>query len=77
MKRRELFPLISALEEMIEKNKIMMHMPGHKGGKGFSESFKDNLLRFDLTELPGLDNLHRPSGVIDKSMDACAKEFEQ
>lgn len=75
MKRRELFPLISALEEMIEKNKIMMHMPGHKGGKGFSESFKDNLLRFDLTELPGLDNLHRPSGVIDKSMDACAKEF--
>jgi len=75
MKKQELFPLISALEEIIEKNKIMMHMPGHKGGKGFSESFRDNLLRFDLTELPGLDNLHRPSGVIDKSMDACAKTF--
>jgi lysine decarboxylase len=75
MKKREIFPLINALEEVIEKNKIMMHMPGHKGGKGFSESFKDKLLRFDLTELPGLDNLHRPSGVIDKSMDACAKAF--
>ncbi|NLG88400.1 MAG: aminotransferase class I/II-fold pyridoxal phosphate-dependent enzyme [Clostridiaceae bacterium] len=75
MKKREYFPLISALEEIAGKNKIMMHMPGHKGGKGFSESFRDNLLRFDLTELPGLDNLHKPSGVIGRSMDACAKAF--
>jgi lysine decarboxylase len=75
MKKRELFPLISELEEVIEKNRIMMHMPGHKGGKGFSDSFRDNLVKFDVTELPGLDNLHRPLGVLDKSMDACAKTF--
>ncbi|NLM27899.1 MAG: aminotransferase class I/II-fold pyridoxal phosphate-dependent enzyme [Clostridiaceae bacterium] len=75
MKKRELFPIINALEEVTGKNKIMMHMPGHKGGKGFSGSFGDNLLRYDLTELQGLDNLHRPSGVIGMSMDACAKAF--
>jgi len=75
MKKRELFPLISALEGMLGKNKIMMHMPGHKGGKGFSGPFGDNLIKFDVTELPGLDNLHRPSGVIKKSMDECAKAF--
>jgi len=75
MKNIEHFPLISALDQIISKNRAIMHIPGHKGGKGFSESFRNKLLSYDVTELPGLDNLHRPSGVIDKSMNVCAKAF--
>lgn len=47
----------------------------HKQGKGFDARFKDNLLEFDLTELPGLDNFHRPEGAISESMDITAKVF--
>ncbi|AGC68230.1 arginine decarboxylase SpeA [Thermoclostridium stercorarium subsp. stercorarium DSM 8532] len=68
-------PLIDALNNFISAGRIPMHMPGHKQGKGFDARFKDNLLEFDLTELPGLDNFHRPEGAISESMDITAKVF--
>ncbi|MCR4807919.1 MAG: aminotransferase class I/II-fold pyridoxal phosphate-dependent enzyme [Lachnospiraceae bacterium] len=41
------------------------HMPGHKGhGKG---SFLGDILRYDITEIDGMDNLHDPGGVIYES----------
>lgn len=67
--------LINALKEYLAKDRIMMHMPGHKGGKLFSGNFKENLVRYDLTEIPGLDQLHNPKDVIAKSLKACAEAF--
>lgn len=47
-------------------------MPGHKLGKGFKgkegELFND-LIKADVTELPGLDNLHNPEGIIKEAED--------
>ncbi len=68
-------PLITALDEYSIKQAARMHMPGHKGGMGFSEQFARSLARYDITELPDLDNLHHPSGVIKESMEACARAF--
>ncbi len=68
-------PLINALEKTAAKDRIIMHMPGHKAGRLFSQKFRDHMLQYDLTELPGLDNFHRARGVLANSMKACAKAF--
>lgn len=75
MNKRVNTPIINALEEYKNNNKTKMHMPGHKGGKGFEKWFSENLVQYDLTEIPGLDNFHNPEGVIKSSMEKCAKIF--
>jgi len=68
-------PIINALEDCRANGRIKMHMPGHKGGKGFAKWFCENLIQYDLTEIPGLDNLHNPEGIIKASMERCAEVF--
>ncbi|MDR3600088.1 MAG: amino acid decarboxylase [Desulfosporosinus sp.] len=49
------------------------HTPGHKGRQEF---FNDlDFLGFDLTELPGLDMFHAPSGIIAKAQKRAAEIF--
>ena len=50
-------------------------MPGHKQGKGIPKRFLGRLEAFDLTEIPGLDNLHSPHGVIKTAQELAAKAF--
>ncbi|MEL1134863.1 amino acid decarboxylase [Desulfitobacterium sp. THU1] len=53
---------------------ISFHTPGHKGKKEF---FTD--LHFpeqDLTELPGLDMLHSPQGVIEQAQKRAAAVYQ-
>ncbi|RPF51178.1 aminotransferase class I/II-fold pyridoxal phosphate-dependent enzyme [Aquisalibacillus elongatus] len=57
-------PLFEALRKHVQQNPISFHVPGHKNGSVFSESSFSNLLSYDLTELPHLDDLHQPEGVI-------------
>ena len=54
-----------------EKN-IPFSMPGHKGGRGFlctdeGRLLYDIMLKGDITEVEGLDNLHNPQGIIAES----------
>lgn len=41
-----------------------MHMPGHKRNVKLLEDYQ-----YDFTEIPGLDDLHHPQGVIKDAMD--------
>lgn len=50
-------------------------MPGHKLGKGIPDRFLNDLHLLDMTEIPGLDNLHFPNGVIKEAQDLAAKAF--
>ena len=50
-------------------------MPGHKFGKGIPYRFLNDLHLLDMTEIPGLDNLHFPHGVIKEAQDLAAKAF--
>ena len=55
-------------------------MPGHKNGAGIMKikdkpDFKDNLLFIDQTEVPGLDNLHVPEGIIQEAQEFAARAF--
>lgn len=59
-------PLIQALIDYNRKKPKRFHMPGHKGEALGDPAgiLEKNLYRFDVTEIPGLDNLNSPSGVI-------------
>jgi len=49
------------------------HTPGHKGRQEFFNG--SNFPGFDLTELPGLDMLHSPRGIIAKALKQAAEIF--
>jgi len=69
-------PLITALLEYAAKERIPFHTPGHKGGRGLAPVLREQVLeKMDLTELPGLDDLHQPSGVIAESQASCASRY--
>ena len=50
-------------------------MPGHKMGKGIPPEFLKDIADMDLTEIPGLDNLHKPDGVILEAQKLAAVAF--
>ena len=61
--------LVQFLNKYREGDPISFHMPGHKGRSvlyddfGYGELFR-NAAEIDITEIPGADNLHRPTGAI-------------
>lgn len=50
-------------------------MPGHKLGRGIPDEFRREIEKLDLTEIPGLDNLHAPTGVIQEAQRFAAEAF--
>ncbi len=50
-------------------------MPGHKGGKQVSPSCFNLGWPYDLTEIPGTDNLHAPTGAIKEAQELAARAF--
>ncbi len=69
-------PLVKNLLNYIDEQNVRFHMPGHKGGKGFSTEFLKNLAGMDITEIPGSDNLHNPEGAIAEAQSLAAQAFE-
>lgn len=66
-------PLVEGVLKYVNENNVSLSMPGHKGGKGFlctsdSEKFFSNIIKADLTEVDGLDNLHNPEGIIKEAL---------
>lgn len=72
-------PLLKAL---VKHQKLMtapFHMPGHKKGKGIGKGFaqlmKTDPFSLDMTEVPGLDDLHNPCGPIQEAQSIAARLF--
>lgn len=61
-------PLIDALKHCATRDNAAFYTPGHKRGQGLSSRHRDlfgtQVFRTDLPELPELDNLFAPEGVI-------------
>ncbi len=55
--------LLEALEQIKEEKLISFHMPGHKNGQNVPLLFQD-ILKYDITEIPGSDHLHDAEGCI-------------
>jgi lysine decarboxylase len=47
-------------------------MPGHGYGRGFPHSFRRDLARMDITEVPGMDDLNHPTGLLREAQDRLA-----
>lgn len=62
-------PILEGVLKYVKENNILFCMPGHKGGKGFEDTsigkeFIENFMKFDITEVEGVDNLHNAEGII-------------
>jgi lysine decarboxylase len=72
-------PLLFALKNYIDKRRPAFHMPGHHRGKGVHKYLKElwgeNIFLFDITEVEGMDYLHKPEGVIKEAQELAAKAF--
>lgn len=71
-------PLFQGLLDHVQQDYARFHVPGHKGGRFFSDQGIDmfrSILSLDLTELPGLDYLHAPQGVIRRAQELAARQF--
>lgn len=62
--------LKARLKNLATHDKHPFHMPGHKG------KFPSLIGKFDATELPGLDNLHNPEGVLARIQDRVADIYQ-
>ena len=66
-------PLYQAILEYKNKNSVRFHVPGHKGRK--QESFLSGIFPWDVTEIPGLDDLHHPEEAIMEAQRLAAEVF--
>lgn len=72
-------PLFEALQSYVRQAKAPMHIPGHKMGRAAPPAWREFLgmqaLSVDLTEAPGLDDLHAPEGAIAEAQALAAHAF--
>ncbi len=72
-------PLLSMLHQWANRDYVPFHTPGHRQGRGASLPLLDCLglkaLQSDLPELPELDNLFAPQGVIWQAQKLAAEAF--
>ena len=76
---QEKTPILDALRLSSLQNGAAFYAPGHKKGKGINPRIKDlwggQIFQADLPELPELDNLFAPQGVIEKAQNLAANCF--
>lgn len=72
-------PLLSKLAELASKLDTPFYAPGHKKGKGIGKQLKsllgEKVFQADLPELPDLDNLFNPQGVIKEAQELASEAF--
>ena len=77
--RQTAAPLWEMLQASAQKSRAAFHTPGHKQGQGIASELKNGLgatvFQFDLPELPELDNLFTPTGVIQQAQALAAEAF--
>ena len=76
-KRSVEMPLVEALKQYGLEDSLRFHMPGHKGRKFrfASEELAKNLYSWDVTEIPGLDDLQQPEGPIKLAQQKLAELY--
>jgi len=72
-------PLLDALLKYARSSPSRFHVPGHGGGKGappdLAAALGGAVFSMDVTELPGLDDLNSPSGVIARAQELASRAF--
>ncbi|MFJ8066787.1 aminotransferase class I/II-fold pyridoxal phosphate-dependent enzyme [Psychrobacillus sp. NPDC096426] len=70
-------PLVEALENFHKQRSISFHVPGHKNGllSNLPKVMKETM-RYDLTELCGLDDYHHPEDAIKEAERLLSDTYE-
>lgn len=72
-------PLLEALIKYAASSPRRFHVPGHGGGRGAPGDLLavtgGGLFAIDVTELPGLDDLNSPAGVIARAQELAARAY--
>ncbi|MBZ8181243.1 aminotransferase class I/II-fold pyridoxal phosphate-dependent enzyme [Oscillatoria salina] len=72
-------PILAKLRELANKPHAAFYAPGHKRGQGISQPLAElvgkAVFQADLPELPELDNLFAPEGVIAEAQALAAEAF--
>lgn len=72
-------PLVAALQSWVQLQHAPFYTPGHKQGQGASplliQLLGSQIFQADLPELPGLDNLQAPEGVLLAAQQLAAEAF--
>lgn len=66
--------LIDKMNEFKVAQAVSMHVPGHKNKT--IGNLNEIELSFDMTEIPGLDNLHSPTEVLKELNNKLSKKYE-
>ena len=69
-------PLVEALERFVNSSPFSLHVPGHKNGLLTTLPYDvKQALKYDVTELNGLDDLHHPEEAILEAQTLLAKTY--
>jgi len=72
-------PYLDALLAYTRAGTISFHTPGHKHGAGMHDRLRsiigDDVLKLDLTQVPGLDDLNAPRGPIRDAQELAAAAY--
>lgn len=73
-------PILDTLKKLAQKPHTAFYAPGHKQGRGTDQNLLKllgkELLKADLPELPELDNLFAPQGVIKEAQELASVAFK-
>lgn len=65
--------LFQRLAEFSDTDRVPMHMPGHKQNAGCAPFLEALGAKYDITEIPGFDDLYEPQGVLKDAMERAAR----
>lgn len=72
-------PIYEMLEQYRIMGNISYHVPGHKNGNAYEgvegAGFLNEVMKVDVTEISGTDDLHHPEGVIKEAQELAADCF--
>jgi arginine/lysine/ornithine decarboxylase len=73
-------PILEGVMNYLNQNNAPFSMPGHKNGRGFllteeGKAFYHSIISGDITEVEGLDNLHKPEGIIKEAENLLSKLY--
>ncbi|MEW6173110.1 MAG: aminotransferase class I/II-fold pyridoxal phosphate-dependent enzyme [Bacillota bacterium] len=75
----EPMPIVDAIRAYTKQKIVRFHMPGHKGGMAAGDAIRDflgaSVFSADVTNVPGMDDLHQPTGAIRKAEELAARTF--
>lgn len=77
--QRDRAPLYEMLEQYRNMGNISYHVPGHKNGEAYEgiegSGYLKEIMKYDVTEIIGTDDLHHPEGVIKEAQELAADCF--